>query len=253
MELSFHHIVSQKNWADIVLNPSTSQQITQLLYWVKQQRSADHKTDGLKQGYRAFFYGPPGTGKSLTAALMAKESGREVYRIDLSQVVSKYIGETEKNLEPLFAYAEEKGWILFFDEADALFGKRTEVKDAHDKYASMDASRLIQRIESYKGLAIFSSRFKPNIDDAFIRRFQSVIHFPLLTSEERKRIWEIGLSANNLFKENIDLDPIAVNYELSPAAIMNVVNHVTETSPTITHDILISGIRREYNKMKKDI
>lgn len=125
------------------------------------------------------FIGEPGTGKKTTASLIAHQLNKEVYRIDLSMVVSKYIGETEKNLKKIFDAAEHKNWILFFDEADALFGKRTNVRDAHDKYANQEIAYLLQRIEDYQGIVILATNMKNNIDDAFIRRFDSIIHFPL--------------------------------------------------------------------------
>ena len=128
---------------------------------------------------KILFIGAPGTGKKTLAALIAQQSGKEVYRIDLSMIVSKYIGETEKNLSRVFDAAEHKNWILFFDEADALFGKRTDVRDAHDKYANQEVAYLLQRIEDYKGLVILATNMKNNIDDAFIRRFQTIIRFPL--------------------------------------------------------------------------
>ena len=128
---------------------------------------------------KILFIGEPGTGKKTLASLIGQQSGKEVYRIDLSMIVSKYIGETEKNLELVFAKAENKGWILFFDEADALFGKRTNVKDAHDKYANQEVAYLLQRIEDYNGLVIVATNMKNNIDDAFIRRFQTIISFPI--------------------------------------------------------------------------
>jgi len=128
---------------------------------------------------KILFIGEPGTGKKTLASLIGQQSGKEVYRIDLSMIVSKYIGETEKNLELVFAKAENKGWILFFDEADALFGKRTNVKDAHDKYANQEVAYLLQRIEDYNGLVILATNMKHNIDDAFTRRFQTIIRFPL--------------------------------------------------------------------------
>ncbi len=133
----------------------------------------------LKPGYKILFYGPPGTGKTMTAALIGRECNMPVCKIDLSMAVSKYVGETEKNLELIFAHVKDKDWILFFDEADALFRKRTEVKDVHDRYANQEIAFLLQRLEDYPGLAILAGNFKSNIDQAFIRRFQSVIHFPL--------------------------------------------------------------------------
>ena len=128
---------------------------------------------------RILFIGAPGTGKKTLASLIGEQLGTDVYRIDLSMVVSKYIGETEKNLELLFARAEDKGWILFFDEADALFGKRTNVRDAHDRYANQEVAYLLQRIEDYNGIVILATNMKNNIDEAFKRRFQTIIRFPV--------------------------------------------------------------------------
>ncbi len=135
----------------------------------------------IKPGYRVLFYGPSGTGKTLTAALLGKQYGKDLYRIDLSQIVSTFIGETEKNLERVLKRSETKSWIPFFDEADALFGKRTNVQSAHDKYANQEVSYLLQRVEDYPGLLILASNFKNNLDDAFIRRFHSLVHFPCPT------------------------------------------------------------------------
>jgi SpoVK/Ycf46/Vps4 family AAA+-type ATPase len=145
--------------------------------WLVLQKQTS-ETRALKKGkgYAALFEGPSVTGQLATAKMLGKEAGKDVHRVALSQVVSKYIGETEKNLEALFQKAESKDWILFFDEADALFGKRTDVKDAHDKYANMDINYLLQKIESFPGLVIFATKAKQNIDNAFIRRFRSVVH-----------------------------------------------------------------------------
>src|SRR5207237_3855098 len=132
--------------------------------------------------------------KTLTATVLGKVTERQVYKVDLSSVVSKYIGETEKNLASLFDRAEHKEWVLFFDEADALFGKRIEAKDAHDRYANQEVSFLLQRIEVFDGIAILASNRKENLDDAFTRRFESIIYFPLPRPEERLRLWRQGFS-----------------------------------------------------------
>ena len=137
------------------------------------QKSMPVKNKGI------LFIGAPGTGKKTLASLIGQQSGKEVYRVDLSMIVSKYIGETDKNLEKVFDAAENKNWILFFDEADALFGKRTNVRDAHDKYANQEVAYLLQRIENYNGLVILATNMKSNIDEAFTRRFQTIINFPL--------------------------------------------------------------------------
>ena len=150
-------------WEDLVLPEQTFMQIDEILIWLKHHSILlDDLGMGrkLKPGYRALFHGPPGTGKTMTASLLGKSTERDVYRIDLSTIVSKYIGETEKNLANLFNKAENKDWILFFDEADALFGKRTQVQNAHDRYANQEVAYLLQRIESYQGLVILATNFK---------------------------------------------------------------------------------------------
>jgi SpoVK/Ycf46/Vps4 family AAA+-type ATPase len=207
----------------------------------------------LKPGYRVLFHGPPGTGKTMTATLLGKYTGKEVYRVDLSMVVSKYIGETEKNLSNLFAKAENKDWILFFDEADALFGKRTNVKDAHDRYANQEVSYLLQRVEGYNGLVILASNFKSNIDEAFMRRFQSVIHFPMPRPGERRRIWEQSFPARVRLDEDVDLQVVARKYELSGAGIINVVQSccleaLDRGDAVIGWQDILRGVRKEFMK-----
>jgi SpoVK/Ycf46/Vps4 family AAA+-type ATPase len=207
------------------------------------------------KGYRVLFYGPPGTGKSLTATLMGNECGKNVYRIDLSQIVSKYIGETEKNLSSLFQLSENKNWILFFDEADALFGKRTEMTDAKDKYANQETSYLLQRIEDFQGLIILATNFKPNIDSAFLRRFQSIVYFKIPGISQREKLWEKALS--RLPGENqVDVLKLANDYEIAGGFINNVVqfawlNARKNNSKIITNQDVLLGIKREYSKEGK--
>ena len=177
-------VTTDHSWDDLVLPEDIVKQVEQIKAWLRQsslinREGAEKK---LTQGYRSLFYGPPGSGKTLTAALIGKEFNKPVYKIDLANLVSKYIGETEKNLEIIFDRAEGKEWILFFDEADALFGERTGVKDAHDRYSNQEVSYLLQRIEDYNGLVILATNMKNNIDEAFIRRFNLVIRFPLSKS-----------------------------------------------------------------------
>jgi len=165
-------IATERTWGDLVLDDNTRSQIAALETWLHQPAQ-----DG--NGYRALFYGPPGAGKTFTANLLGKSTGKEVYKVDLSTVVSKYVGKTEKHLDALFEKAADKGWILFFDEADALFDKRTNVKDAHDRYANQEVAYLLQRMEEYKGLIILAASKKDNMDDAFLRRFNAIIPFPV--------------------------------------------------------------------------
>lgn len=217
---------TEMDWSDLVLPDTTLAQIREIEIWVRHHRTLLHDwgmSRKLKPGYRALFHGPPGTGKTLTATLLGKQTGREVFRIDLSLVVSKFIGETEKNLAALFDKAQNKEWILFFDEADALFGKRTDVRDAHDKYANQEVSFLLQRVENFPGLVILASNFKSNIDDAFMRRFQSVVYFPMPRPAERRLLWEKAIPREKAGLDGITLDQIAQRYELSGASILNVV------------------------------
>ena len=169
------------SWEDMALPADTRKALQELSLQIQLFTTttpvAEKTSRRIKRGLKVLFHGPPGTGKTIAATLLGKDNGMPVYRVDLTGLVSKYIGETEKNLERLFTKATQKNGILFFDEADSLFGKRTGVKDAHDRYANIDTAWLLQRIEAYKGLLIFATNSKNNIDDAFIRRLQAVIHF----------------------------------------------------------------------------
>ncbi len=249
-------IETEMEWDDLVLSRETHQQIKELQIWIT-HGSTLLKDWGmykkLKPGYRALFHGPPGTGKTLTASLLGKYTGKDVYKIDLSMIVSKFIGETEKNLANLFAKAEKTENILFFDEADALFGKRTNVRDAHDKYANQEVSYLLQRIENYKGLVILASNFKSNIDDAFVRRFQSIVHFQLPKTAERLIIWKKAFPSKVRLHQDVDLPGIAQRYELSGAEIMNIVQYaclcaLEAGQKTIRQSYIVNGIQREYQK-----
>jgi len=173
-------IETDQNWNDVAVEPENLGCLIEIGDWLRFSETLMNEwglSKMIKPGYRALFYGENGTGKTLAAALLGKDAGLDVYRIDLSMVLSEYIGETEKQLAGIFDEAATKKSILFFDEAEALFGKRTDVKDAHDRYANQEISYLLQRIEDYPGVVILATNMKGNIDDAFIRRFQSVIHF----------------------------------------------------------------------------
>jgi len=248
-------------WKDLVLNSYTQNQIDDLLIWLKHNEilmKDDVLSRKIKPGYRVLFYGPPGTGKTLTASLLGKQFEKDVYRIDLSQIVSKYIGETEKNLEKIFSKAEHKDWILFFDEADALFGKRTNVQNSHDRYANQEVSYLLQRIEDYPGLLILASNFKANLDSAFIRRFHSVIHFPAPNASERLSLWEKTIPAGIKPEPSVNLTALADKYELTGASILNVIHYATlrsisEGNEHIRHNHIVEGIRKEFRKEEKTI
>lgn len=222
------HVETQMKWDDVVLNPQTRRQIREIENWVTYNDVLlDEWGMGkrVKPGYRALFHGPPGTGKTLVATLLGKSTGRPVFRIDLSRVVSKYIGETEKNLARLFDKARHKEWILFFDEADALFGKRTEIRDSHDKYANQEVAYLLQRIETHAGLVILATNQRGNIDDAFLRRFQASVHFPPPRSAERHELWVKAFPPQVKLADDVDWYDIARRFELTGAGIVGVAHY----------------------------
>ncbi len=254
------YIDTQQLWVDLVLHPGTRKQIEEIETWLQHGQTLMNDwgmAPKLRPGYRTLFYGPPGTGKTMTACLLGQSAKREVYKVDLSLIISKYIGETEKNLAKVFDQAQHKGWILFFDEADALFGKRSETKDAHDRYANQEVSFLLQRIETFDGIAILASNRRDNLDDAFTRRFESVIYFPMPRAEERLQLWHQGFSPQAQLEETMDLEKIAQEYTLSGGSIMNVIRYVSLQTlkrgcTTIRHKDMVQGIRREYTKEGSD-
>ena len=243
-------------WDDLVLHPGTAAQLDEIQSWLRHGQTLLHDwgmAAKLRPGLRALFHGPPGTGKTLTAALLGQAAGRAVWQIDLSLVVSKYIGETEKNLSRVFDVAEQRGWLLFFDEADALFGKRSDTRDAHDRYANQEVAWLLQRIESFSGVAILASNQKDNLDPAFTRRFEAVVHFPLPRADERLRLWQQSLPAAVQLDAAISLPQIATRHALAGAEIVNCVRAacllaLDAGGSLITEAMLQRAIRRELAK-----
>jgi len=171
------------------------------------------------RGVSALFHGPPGTGKTLAAGVLARVAGRPLLRVDLSQIVSKSIGEIERNLARSFERAEGEGAILLFDEADALFGKRSDVRDAHDRYANLEAGSLLQRIEAHRGLVILTTNHASHIEAAFLRRLDSIIEFPRPTEDERRRLFEQRVPAEIRPADDFDFGALARSCALTGAAI----------------------------------
>ena len=249
------------SWEDLVLNPEVMEEVQHIVTWLKQPQHI-LKTWGLeksvKPGYRTLFYGPPGTGKTLTASLIGKAVDADVYRIDLSMVVSKYIGETEKNLANVFDQAQNKNWILFFDEADSLFGKRTQTSNSNDRHANQEVSYLLQRVEDFPGVVILATNLKANIDQAFSRRFQSEVFFAMPDADQRLRLWQ-GLFADpERLGGDVDFRRIAETYELAGGALLNVARYaairaVSSDRKYIVQDDLIAGIGRELMKDGKTL
>ncbi len=252
-------ITTKMEWSDLVVHPETAAHLEHIKIWLQHNQTL-MKDEVLKRkikpGYKALFFGPPGTGKTLTASLLGKYFDKDVYRIDLSTVVSKYIGETEKNLERVFAAAEQKNWILFFDEADALFGKRSGVQSSHDKYANQEVSYLLQRVEDFNGLVILASNYKSNLDAAFIRRFNAIVPFPMPNADERYSIWIKSLPSGIAVDTAIDWKHISKKYEVTGSSILNIIHHISlkavaKKEPVITASDLLEGIRREFEKEDK--
>lgn len=254
-------LTTKMEWDDLILSKRILKQLHDIETWILNHDTlmkdwGMEKT--LKPGYKTLFHGPPGTGKTLTATLLGKKTGRDVYRIDLSQTVSKYIGETEKNLSKVFDRAENKEWILFFDEADALFGNRTSTNDAHDRFANQQVSYLLQRIEDHNGLVVLASNLKNNIDNAFLRRLQSMIHFPMPGVDERLELWKNGFSESVELHEDINLQQIAEKYEISGGTIINIIQHSSlkalgRSSNQIWLKDIMRGIKREYHKKRRTL
>ena len=207
---------------------------------------------GRGRGVTALFAGESGTGKTLAAEVVARELGLDLYVAELSALVDKYVGATEKNLERLFEQAERVNAVLLFDEADAIFGKRSETKDAHDRYANMESSYLLQRLESFDGVAILTTNLRGNIDDAFTRRFDLMAHFPFPDRELRRELWAGCLTDAVPVVGDIDLDPIAAEFELAGGAIRAAATTAAYLAAAAGRPVsqadLLAGARREYRK-----
>ncbi|MDH4553617.1 ATP-binding protein, partial [Pseudomonas sp. BN417] len=246
--------------AELMLPPAQAAQIDELLAAMRNLTRVHYDWGTARAwnegGLSALFAGPPGTGKTMAAEAMAAELGLPLYRIDLSQVVNKYIGETEKNLRRLFDAADSADLILFFDEADALFGKRTEVKDAHDRYANLEISYLLERMERFKGLAILATNRRKDLDEAFLRRLRFVVEFPLPNAEERLRIWRSVIPAD-VDASALDFDFLAQRFALAGGHIRGVVfnaclQSAAEGAPRrLDMPAIVRALQREYDKLDR--
>ena len=251
-------IEPRHTWADLVL---PDDQIAQLYEMCDQIRYRHVVLDewgfdrklSMGKGLNALFAGPSGTGKTMAAEVIVGDLGLDLYKIDLSTVVSKYIGETEKNLERIFRAARNSNAILFFDEADALFGKRSEVRDAHDRYANVEISYLLQKMEEYDGLVILTSNLNKNMDEAFVRRMHFTVEFPYPEEADRLRLWQTLFPAEAPRALDVDLDLLASRYRLTGGNIRNVILGAAflaaRDGGVIGMDHLLWATRREFQKL----
>ena len=245
-------------WDDIVVSKDTLQHLKEICLHVKhrQQVFSEWNFDNrisLGKGTSALFSGPPGTGKTMAAEIIANELGLDLFKIDLSTVVSKYIGETEKNLSRIFQEAEQSNAILFFDEADALFGKRSEVKDSHDRYANIEINYLLQKMEEYEGIVIMASNLQKNIDEAFTRRLRFIVEIPFPDRNYRARIWRNIFPAETPRATDIEFDFLAGKFEISGGHIKNIALNAAflaaENSGVVSMKHIIRATKREFQKM----
>lgn len=244
-------------WADLILPRVTAQRVREVAAAIK-YRHVVYSDWGFAariasgHGLKALFAGASGTGKTMTAGVIARELGLDLYKIDLSAIVSKYIGETEKNLDSIFRAAQSSNAILFFDEADALFGKRSEVKDAHDRYANIEVAYLLQKIEEYEGVVILASNLSKNIDDAFARRMHYVVEFPLPDENQREQLWRGMFPPQVPLGDDVDIQFIARQFAITGGDICNVALDAAflaaQDGQVVTMKQLIQALARQMMK-----
>ncbi len=259
MEQLAQRVDAKAHWKQLVLPREQISLLTQITDQVVQRNRVYHdwgfrETMNRGLGVNALFAGDSGTGKTMAAEVIANELRLDLFRIDLSAVVSKYIGETEKNLRKLFDAAEDSGAILFFDEADALFGKRSEVKDSHDRYANIEINYLLQRMEGYRGLAILATNMKSALDKAFVRRLRFIVDFPFPGVEGRKEIWRKVFPPNTPVDDHLDLSRLA-KFNLTGGNIHNVALNAAflaaQEDDAITMPLLLNAVRTEFKKLER--
>jgi SpoVK/Ycf46/Vps4 family AAA+-type ATPase len=219
-------LTSRFTWEDLVL-PGRQRGLLRSISSFLRHRDqvlADwgyERTSGGREGLKVLFAGESGTGKTMAASVVANDLGLELFAIDLATVVSKYVGETEQNLERIFTAADGSNAILFFDEADALFGRRSEVADSHDRYANIEVAYLLQRIEAYPGAVVLATNLKQNLDEAFLRRLDFVIDFPFPEADDRRRIWRLAIPPEAPVADDVDIEFPADRFKLSGGSIRN--------------------------------
>ncbi|MGB1251679.1 MAG: ATP-binding protein [Candidatus Promineifilaceae bacterium] len=252
-------IAPRYHWDDIILPQDTRAQLYEAVSMVKQKPTVyddwgfDRKL-AMGKGMNALFAGDPGTGKTMSAEIVANDLGLDMYKIDLSMMVSKYIGETEKNISKVFDEAATSNAILFFDEADAIFGKRSEVKDSHDRHANIEVSYLLQRMESFNGVVILATNLRSNIDEAFTRRLHFAIQFPFPEVQDREHIWRVTFPKETPLADDVDFHLLAKRFRMAGGSIRNIVLAsaflaAEAGSPAVKMTHILHAARREHQKI----
>lgn len=256
------HIVPQYTMKDLIIPVKVEKQLQHLISYLSEQEQVYHRWGASKirprgYGIKALFSGGPGTGKTMAAEVIAGSLGLDLFRVDLSSVISRWVGETEKNLREIFDAAEGGTAVILFDEADALFGSRGEVKQAQDRYANQEVSFLLQRLEVFEGCAILTTNLQENIDEAFLRRFGAVVEFPLPDAVARKTLWERAIPAGAPRDPNLDLGYVAQHFHIAGGAIVNaginacILASARRQSVGMPH--VVEAIARELIKMGKQV
>jgi len=258
LERLARRVTPRAGWDDLILPAMVVVQLADVVSRVRyRERVLDEWGMGRRsskgRGVKALFAGDSGTGKTMSAEIAAADLGLDLYVIDLSTVVDKYVGETEKNLDRIFAEADRINGVLLFDEADALFGKRSEVRDAQDRYANVEVAYLLQRMESFDGLAILTTNLRANIDEAFARRLDAIVDFPMPEEDDRRRLWELNLGMGSPLADDLDLAFLARRFKLSGGSIRNIVMTAAFTAArydrAVTMADVIRGTEVEYRKL----
>ena len=244
-----------RNWDDLVLDRDRTERLREVVARCRHKKKV-YGTWGFSAlpsgGVVGLFSGPSGTGKTLAAEIISGELGLDLYKVDLAALVSKWVGETEKNLSQVFAAAEASNVALFFDEADAIFGRRSEVSDSHDRYANIEVAYLLQRLERYEGLVLMATNLATNIDPAFLRRIHVHVDFPMPEEPERRRIWERSLPPGAP-RDNLDLDVLAKLFKLSGGSIRNATLTAgflaADAGTAIDMAAIVEAVQREMRKL----
>ncbi|NRD73473.1 ATP-binding protein [Shewanella sp. VB17] len=239
--------------SDMILDEHTQEQLQELIDRLVYRAQLTQAMPHFVAGIQALFWGKPGTGKSMAAEAIAGQLKLPLYKVNLANVASKWIGESEKHLAQLFDNAQKQNAVLLFDEADAIFAKRSEVESSHDKNANMGVSFLLQRMESYTGLLLLSTNFKSNLDDAFLRRFHGVVEFMIPDAHLRLQLWQKAWSDSTLLAADIDLQSLAQQFEFTPSQINNIAERallftIKAQQKTISKALLGKAVTREFEK-----